>query len=118
MSSRAFITPSTAWQPATQCYFVMVFSDLATYLLDLCYILVIIAVDKEVIPVGEGAAISMGMLKTILTKNEPMGREDWRVVLKKLVGVLAPSAQPYRAAGKGSPARGTGPRLTDRKRYK
>ena len=91
---------------------------LATCLLDLCYMLVIIAVDREVIPVDEGAAISMGTLKTFLTGNEPIGREDWRVVLKKLVGVLAPSAQPYRAAGKGSPGRGTGPGLTDRKHYK
>jgi hypothetical protein len=40
------------------------------------------------------------------------------VVLKKLVNVLAPSAQPFRMTGKGSPGRGSGPRLTDRKHYK
>jgi hypothetical protein len=60
----------------------------------------------------------MGTLKTILTKNEPIGREDWRVVLKKLVNALASAAQPFRMTGKGSPGRGIGPRLTDRKHYK
>jgi hypothetical protein len=89
-----------------------------TFLLDLCYSLVTIEIDKEVIPISEGADLSMGMLKTIITKNEPTGGEDWRVVLKKLVNVLAPSAQPFRMTGKGSPGRGSGPRLTDRKHYK
>jgi hypothetical protein len=89
-----------------------------TFLLDLCYSLVTIEIDKEVIPISEGADLSMGTLKTIITKNEPTGGEDWRVVLKKLVNVLAPSAQPFRMTGKGSPGRGSGPRLTDRKHYK
>jgi hypothetical protein len=39
-------------------------------------------------------------------------------VLRKLVNAVAPSAQPFRMTGKGSPGRGTGPRLTDRKHYK
>jgi hypothetical protein len=60
----------------------------------------------------------MGMLKTIITKNEPIGREDWMVMLRKLVNAVAPSAQPFRTTGKGSPGRGSGPRLTDRKHYK
>ena len=62
--------------------------------------------------------MSMGVLRTILTKNEPIGSEDWRVVLKKLVNAVAPSAQPFRMTGKGSPGRGSGPLLTDRKHYK
>ncbi len=62
--------------------------------------------------------MSMGVLKTILTENEPIGREGWTVVLRKLVNAVAPSAQPFRMTGKGLPARGGGPRLTDRKHYK
>jgi hypothetical protein len=79
---------------------------------------VIIQLDKEVIPINEGADVSMGVLRTIFTKNEPIGKEDWRVVLRKLVNAVAPSAQPFRMMGKGSPGRGSGPRLTDRKHYK
>lgn len=62
--------------------------------------------------------MSKGTLRTIFTKNEPIGREDWRVVLKKLVYALAPSAQPFRMMGKGTSGRASGPRLTDRKHYK
>jgi hypothetical protein len=62
--------------------------------------------------------LSIGMLKTIITKNEPIGREDWMVIVRKLVDVVAPSAQAFRMTGKGSPGRGSGPRLTDRKHYK
>ena len=62
--------------------------------------------------------MSMGVLRTIFTKNEPIGKEGWMVVLRKLVNAVAPSAQPFRMMGKGSPGRGTGPRLTDRKHYK
>jgi hypothetical protein len=87
-------------------------------LLYLCYTFVIIGFDKEVIPVDEGAGMSMGVLRTLFTKNEPIGREDWRVVLRKLVNAVAPSAQPFRMMGEGSPGRGSGPRLTDRKHYK
>ena len=54
----------------------------------------------------------------LFTKNEPFEKEDWSVVLKKLINVLSPSAQPFRGAGKGLPSRGSGPRLTDRKHYK
>jgi hypothetical protein len=97
---------------------VIVFSDFDTRLLDLCYMAVIIQLDKEVIPINEGADVSMGVLRTIFTKNEPIGKEDWRVVLRKLVNAVAPSAQPFRMMGKGSPGRGSGPRLTDRKHYK
>jgi hypothetical protein len=103
---------------ATQRYFVIVFSDFDTSLLDLCYPLATIEIDKEVIPISEGADLSMGALKTIFTNNEPTGGEDWRVVLKTLVNALAPSAQPFRTTGKGYPGRGSGPRLTDRKHYK
>ena len=61
----------------------------------------------------------MGTLKTIFTNNEPIGKEDWRVVLRRrLINAVAPSAQPFRMMGKGSAARGGGPRLTDRKHYK
>ena len=67
---------------------------------------------------SEGAELSMGALKTIFTTNEPTGSEGWRVVLNALVSALAPSAQPFRMTGKGSPGRGSGPRLTDRKHYK
>ena len=38
--------------------------------------------------------------------------------IKKLISALAPSMQSFRASGKGSPSRGNGPRLTDRKHYK
>jgi hypothetical protein len=38
--------------------------------------------------------------------------------IKKLISAMAPSAQSFRASGKGSPGRGGGPRLTDRKHYK
>jgi hypothetical protein len=62
--------------------------------------------------------MSMGTLRAIFTKNEPIGREDWRVVLDRLINAVAPSAQPFRMTGKGSPGRGSGPRLTDRKHYK
>jgi hypothetical protein len=79
---------------------------------------VIIGFDKEVIPINEGADVSMGVLRTIFTNNEPIGKEDWRVGLKKLVNAVSPGAQPFRMTGKGSPGRGTGPRLTDRKHYK
>src|SRR5215210_450880 len=99
-------------------HFVIVFSVFDTFLLDLCYRLVTIEGDKEVIPIREGVNLSMEALKTIFTKNEPIGKEDWRVVLKKLVNALAPGAQPFRMTGKGSPGRGSGPRLTDRKHYK
>lgn len=60
----------------------------------------------------------MGVLRTILTKNEPIGTDYWRVVLRELVNAVSPAAQPFRMTGKGSPGRGTGPRLTDRKHYK
>jgi hypothetical protein len=62
--------------------------------------------------------LSMETLKTLFTKNEPLGKEDWNVVLEKLINVLSPSVQPFRGAGKGLPSRGSGPRLTDRKHYK
>ena len=62
--------------------------------------------------------MSKGTLKAIFTKNEPIGREDWSMVLKKLVYALAPSAQPFRMMGKGTSGRASGPRLTDRKHYK
>jgi hypothetical protein len=38
--------------------------------------------------------------------------------IKKLISAMAPSAQRFRGSGKGSPGRGSGPRLTDRKHYK
>jgi hypothetical protein len=38
--------------------------------------------------------------------------------IKKLISAMAPSAQGFRASGKGSPGRDGGPRLTDRKHYK
>lgn len=62
--------------------------------------------------------MSIGTLKTIFTRNEPIGREGWMVMLRKIVNAVAPSAQPFRMMGKGSPARGGGPRITDRKHYK
>jgi len=60
----------------------------------------------------------METLKTLFTQNEPLRKEDWGVVLSKLINVLSPGAQPLRGAGKGLPSRGSGPRLTDRKHYK
>ena len=64
----------------------------------------------------------MHMERTLTTRNEPIqsGREEWTLMhrLKKLISALAPSAQRFRAAGKGMPGRGRGPRLTDRKHYK
>jgi hypothetical protein len=38
--------------------------------------------------------------------------------IKKLISAMSPSAQRFRASGKGSPGRGGGPRLTDRKHFK
>ena len=38
--------------------------------------------------------------------------------IEKLISALAPSAQGFRASGKGSPGRSRGPRLTDRKYFK
>ena len=38
--------------------------------------------------------------------------------IKTLISAMAPGAQSFRASGKGSPGRGSGPRLTDRKHYK
>ena len=62
------------------------------------------------------------MERTLTTRNEPIqsGREEWTLMyrLKKLISALAPSAQRFRAAGKGMPGGGRGPRLTDRKHYK
>ena len=37
---------------------------------------------------------------------------------KKFINAVAPSAQPFRTAGKGFPGTGGGLRLTDRERYK
>jgi hypothetical protein len=54
----------------------------------------------------------------LFTRNEPVRREGWTVVLQRLVNTVVPSAQPFRMTGKGSPGRGSGPRLTDRKHYK
>ena len=62
--------------------------------------------------------MSIGTLKTHLTKNEPIESEESMVILKKLIDAVAPSAQPFRMTGKGFPGRGSGPRLTDRKHYK
>ena len=99
--------------------FVTVFSTLDTFLLDVCYAQATITFGKEVIPIKRGSGLlSMETLKTLFTKNEPLGKEDWSVVLKRLINVLSPSAQPFRGAGKGLPSRGSGPRLTDRKHYK
>jgi hypothetical protein len=60
--------------------------------------------------------------RRLTTRNEPIqrGREEWTLMhkIEKLISALAPSAQRYRAAGKGMPGRGSGPRLTDRKHYK
>jgi hypothetical protein len=38
--------------------------------------------------------------------------------IKKVINAIAPSAQRFRASGKGSPGRSRGPRLTDRKHFK
>ena len=62
--------------------------------------------------------MSTGTLKTLLTKNEQVERQEWTVVLRKLLSAIVPSAQPFRMMGKGLPGRGSGPRLTDRKHYK
>jgi hypothetical protein len=62
--------------------------------------------------------LSIGTLKTHLTKNEPIESEESMMILKKLIDAVAPSAQPFRMTGKGFPGRGSGPRLTDRKHYK
>ena len=62
--------------------------------------------------------MSVGTLKMLLTKSEPTEREERIVILRKLIKAVAPSAQPFRMMGKGSPSRGGGPRLTDRKHYK
>jgi hypothetical protein len=62
------------------------------------------------------------MERTLTTRNEPIqrGREEWTLMhrIKKLKSALGPSAQRFRAAGKGMSGRGLGPRLTDRKHYK
>jgi hypothetical protein len=118
VSSRTFAPQQAPAVAHDTTLLVIVFSVFDTRLLDLCYMAVIIQLDKEVIPINEGADVSMGVLRTIFTKNEPIGKEDWRVVLRKLVNAVAPSAQPFRMMGKGSPGRGSGPRLTDRKHYK
>jgi hypothetical protein len=64
----------------------------------------------------------MQLERMLTTRNEPIqrGREEWTLIhkIKKLISAMAPSAQPFRATGKGSPGRGSGPRLTDRKHYK
>ena len=60
--------------------------------------------------------------RALITRNEPIQRrrEEWTLMhkIKKLISAMAPSAQGFRASGKGSPGRGAGPRLTDRKHYK
>jgi hypothetical protein len=58
--------------------------------------------------------------RTLITSRLKRGREDWTLMhrIKKLISALAPSAQGFRASGKGSPGRSSGPRLTDRKHYK
>lgn len=99
-------------------HFVMVFSVLDTCLLDLCYTVVIIGCDKEVIPVNEGASLLEYGNAEDHHHQERADREDWMVILSKLVKAVAPSAQPFRMMGKGSAGRGSGPRLTDRKHYK
>lgn len=60
----------------------------------------------------------MSVLKTILTKNEPIEKAEWKEIWRKLLNAVSPSAQPFRGAGRWSPGRGRGPRLTDRKHYK
>jgi hypothetical protein len=62
------------------------------------------------------------LVRTLLTRNDPSqrGREERTLIdkIKKVINAMAPSAQRFRASGKGSPGRGRGPRLTDRKHYK
>lgn len=60
----------------------------------------------------------MRMIRATLTQNEPMKKEDWMVVIKRVFRAMSPGAQPFRGMGKSFPGRGTGPRLTDRKHYK
>ena len=104
---------------STRIYFVIVFSDLAACLLDLCNQLATIRIVREVLPIEQKlAGCSIGKLKTYSTKNESIEREEWMVILKKLINAVAPSAQPFRMTGKGLPGRGSGPRLTDRRYYK
>jgi hypothetical protein len=57
--------------------------------------------------------------RTLLTGMSRF-REEWTLMhkIEKLINAMAPSAQRFRASGKGSPGRGSGPRLTDRKHYK
>ena len=59
-----------------------------------------------------------GILKALITRNEPIEKEEWMMIFKKLRNAVAPSAQPFRMMGKSFPGRGSGPRLTDRKHYK
>ena len=118
MSSRTSVPPITPDAVRNTTPLCDSFLSFDTFLLDLCYPLATIEIYTEVIPMSEGAELSMGALKTIFTKNEPTGSEDWRMVLNALVNALAASAQPFRMTGKGSPGRGSGPRLTDRKHYK
>jgi hypothetical protein len=60
--------------------------------------------------------------RTLLTGMSRFREEErsWTLMhkIKKLINAMAPSAQRFRASGKGSPGRGGGPRLTDRKHYK
>jgi hypothetical protein len=53
-----------------------------------------------------------------LTRSEPIEKEEWMMIFKKLRNAVAPSAQPFRMMGKSFPGRGSGPRLTDRKHNK
>ncbi len=62
--------------------------------------------------------MSLGVLKALFTRNEPIGREERGMIFKKMRNAVAPSAQPFRMMGKSFPGRGSGPRLTDRKHYK
>ena len=62
--------------------------------------------------------MSIGTLKTLLTKNELTEREEWTMILRRFTNAVAPGGQPFRMLGKGLPSRGGGPRLTDRKHYK
>ena len=61
--------------------------------------------------------MSIGTIKTLLTRGEVIEREEWTVVLKKFTNAVAPGAQPFRMRGKSFPGKGDGPRLTDRKHY-
>jgi hypothetical protein len=58
--------------------------------------------------------------RTLLTRNEPSQRGGRALIdkIKKVINAMAPSVQRFRASGKGSPGRGRGPRLTDRKYFK